>query len=231
MAGTYALLDASFPDDDAEHNFRREFDVDLTRYDVRNGDLPPVPEAHWGYDAGVITGSAASVYWNREWIDDLEDWVVAAEDAAATVPLLGVCFGHQLLADALGGRVRSMGEYELGYHMIHQDDSTPLFEALPEWFVAFTAHSDEVVELPPGATAHATNPFSLHAFSRGDVFGVQFHPEMDLDTAESLLVHRGVDGEVVHRMIEEVTTGAHNEAEETKAIFETFEGMVAERHS
>lgn len=228
MSLEFALLDASFPDDNAERNFRREFDADLDRFPVRDGDLPPVPDDDWGYDAGVITGSAASVYWNRDWIDDLEDWVVAAVEADVTVPLLGVCFGHQLLADALGGRVTSMGEYELGYHMIRQDGSSPLFDGLDEWFVAFTAHSDEVVEPPPDADRNASNPFSLHSYSRGPVYGVQFHPEMDLETARTLMTHRGVDGEVVQRIVEEVSTGAHNEALDAKVIFENFEALAAE---
>ncbi|MFB6189822.1 MAG: type 1 glutamine amidotransferase [Halapricum sp.] len=226
MAVDLALLDASFSDDDADRNFRREFDADLTRYAVRDGDLPPGPiDSDAAYDGAVITGSAASVYWNREWIDPLERWV---EDAvAADLPVLGVCFGHQLLADALGGRVTSMGEYELGYHMIHHDGTCPLFDGLDEWFVAFTAHSDEVVGLPEVATGHATNPYSLHAFDSGSAFGVQFHPEMDLETARALLDQRWTDRRYVRRMIEDVSDGAHNEAEDTKVIFENFESIVA----
>ncbi|MFB6183220.1 MAG: type 1 glutamine amidotransferase [Haloarculaceae archaeon] len=227
MALELALLDASFEDDDAARNFRREFDADVVRYAVREGDLPPLASAadESGYDGAVITGSAASVYWNRDWITALKEWV--ADAATRDVPLLGVCFGHQLLADALGGRVTSMGEYELGYHVIRHDGDCRLFDGLDEWFVAFTAHSDEVVGLPDGATAHARNPYSLHAFSMDSTFGVQFHPEMDLATARRLMRHRGVDGEHIQRMLEDVSDGAHNEAEDAKVVFENFEAVVA----
>ncbi|MFB6146662.1 MAG: type 1 glutamine amidotransferase [Halobacteriaceae archaeon] len=226
MGLEFALLDASFPDDDAERNVRRSFDADLVRYPVRDGDLPPRPpgDGTWLHDGAVITGSAASVYWNRDWIDAARSWVAAA--AGAGVPTLGVCFGHQLLADALGGRVTSMGEYELGYHMVHHDGACRLFDGLDEWFVAFTAHSDEVVDLPGGATARAENPFCCHAFDRDPVFGVQFHPEVDLATAKALLCQRGVDGEFVRRIIEDVSDDAHNEAADATVIFDNFEAVA-----
>ncbi|MFB6171361.1 MAG: type 1 glutamine amidotransferase [Haloarculaceae archaeon] len=223
MALELALLDASFSDDDAEQNFRREFDADLVRYAVRDGELPPRPGGDWTHDGAVVSGSAASVYWNRDWIDRLEAWLA---DAAGDAPLLGVCFGHQALADALGGRVTSMGEYELGYHMVHQDGDCRLLDDVGEWFVAFTAHSDEVVELPDGATPHAENPYSLHAFEMGQTYGVQFHPEISPSTARRLMVQRGVDGEQVQRVVEEVSDGLHNEAADAKAVFENFESIA-----
>ncbi|MFB6155523.1 MAG: type 1 glutamine amidotransferase [Haloferacaceae archaeon] len=227
----FALLDASFEDDDAEENFRDAFDADVVRYAVRDGELPPLASVTGdpSYDGVVVSGSAASVYWNRDWIDALREWL--ADAAEADVPTLGVCFGHQLLADALGGRVTSMGEYELGYHLVHHDGESPLFAGLDDWFVAFTAHSDEVVELPDGATCRAENPYSIHAFSRGSVYGVQFHPEMSLSTAERLMVHRGTDGRRVQRMIEDVTDGAHNEAEDARVVFENFERIAAESNA
>ncbi|MFB6170626.1 MAG: type 1 glutamine amidotransferase [Haloarculaceae archaeon] len=228
MALEFALLDASFADDDAYRNFSREFDADVVRYRVREEELPPVPDgaADWRHDGVVVSGSAASVYWDREWIQSLESWVEAA--AAAEVPVLGVCFGHQLLADALGGWVESMGEYELGYHMVHHDGECRLFEGVDEWFVTFTAHSDEVVELPPGATAHARNPFSIHAFEREPMFGVQFHPEMDRQTTETVMVHRGVDGDHVEEMLQDAFDDAHNRASDVRSVFGNFESFVAD---
>lgn len=227
MALELALLDASFEPIDAEGNFRREFDADLVRYAVREGELPPRPtEADWAHDGVAVTGSAASVYWDLEWIPPLKRWV--ADAVGADAPLLGVCFGHQLLAEALGGRVESMGRYELGYHMIRHDGRCRLFDGLEEWFVAFTAHSDAVAELPEGATAHAENPYSLHAFACGSAFGVQFHPEVDFETAQSLLIQRGVDGRHVQRMFEVAADGAHSEAADAKIVLRNFEAVVAE---
>lgn len=224
MGLEFALLDASFSDDDAPRNFSREFDADVVPYDVREGELPPVPTDEWPHDGVVVSGSAASVYWNREWIEDLRGWLERA--VRTDLPMLGVCFGHQLLAGVLGGRVRSMGEYELGYHMIRRTGESHLLAGLDEWFVAFTAHSDEVVALPPEATTLAENPYSVHGFREGSVYGVQFHPEMDLASATTIMAHRGVDGETIEHMIATANDGAHNEAADAKAIFRNFEAIA-----
>ncbi|MFB6124943.1 MAG: type 1 glutamine amidotransferase [Halanaeroarchaeum sp.] len=224
MGLEFALLDASFSDDDAPRNFSREFDADVVAYDVREGDLPPTPGDGWPHDGVVVSGSAASVYWNREWIDDLRGWLERA--VRTDLPTLGVCFGHQLLAEVLGGRVRSMGEYELGYHMIRRTGASDLLAGLDDWFVAFTAHSDEVVAFPRDATVIARNPYSAHGFRRGTVYGVQFHPEMDLASATSIMAHRGVDGETVEHMIATANDGAHNEAADARTIFQHFESIA-----
>ncbi|MFB6165903.1 MAG: type 1 glutamine amidotransferase [Haloarculaceae archaeon] len=227
MGLEFALLDASFETDEAPRNFSRSFDAEVVRYDVRDGDLPPpVSNGEFPHDGAVISGSAASVYWDRDWIDDVVGWVTDAADWR--LPLLGVCFGHQVLADALGGSVRPMGERELGYHMIHRESSSRLFEDLDEWFVAFTAHSDEVVSLPDGARPLASNPFSLHAFARDRAFGVQLHPEMDRANARAIMRQRGTDGRHVERMLELVNDGVHNEAVDVKAIFPNFEAVARE---
>jgi len=224
MPPNVALLDASHDVDNASTNFHRVFDgrARVAEYQVTEGDLP----GSFVFDAAVVSGSPASVYWDEAWIDHLEEWVRRAVEE--DLPVLGVCFGHQLLARALGGEVRSMGRYELGYHMVHQDGTGRLFDGVSEWFVAFTAHSDEVTALPPGARPLASNNYSLHAFEREPAFGVQFHPEMDLETARMLMKHRGVDGEHIRHVLREVSDYHHHRAQEATAVFDNFLEYVRE---
>ena len=144
--------------------------------DARKEELS---EPDW---AGVIvTGSPASTYDEEAWIARSEDFLRRAADRS--VPLYGVCFGHQLVAQAFGGKVEKCRHgWELGtVHLTLTDDgkSDPLFSDLPETFTAQMSHGDVVTELPPGATPLAHNDHSGHqSFRLGDsIWGTQFHPE------------------------------------------------------
>src|SRR6056297_289677 len=173
----FGLLQAAEGDTNTTRNFRRELDADLVEFDVNNGELPP----HTEFDALVVTGSRASVYWDDDWIDPLVDYVGKA--ATDGVPILGVCYGHQVLAEALGGRVAGMDDFEIGYNAVRRRGDDALFDGIDEEFTAFTTHGDEVVELPPSATLLAENDHGVHAFRDGHCWGVQFHPEYDVETA------------------------------------------------
>ena len=74
----------------------------------------------------IVTGSRSSVYWDEPWIPPLKGWVGDAIER--DVPFLGVCYGHQLLADVLGGTVEGMGDYEIGYNPITRTADSPLFD-------------------------------------------------------------------------------------------------------
>ena len=154
------------------------------------------------YDGFVVTGSRASVY----------------------------CYGHQLLADVLGGSVESMGEYEIGYRTVEQDGDNRLLEGVSEEMTVFTTHSDHVQEAPPGATVFARNEYGVHGFRKDHAFAVQFHPEYDMETAES--VTRGKDGELPAERIEAVIDGIHADnyeaACEAKVLFDNFLEYVEE---
>jgi GMP synthase (glutamine-hydrolysing) len=145
---------------------------------VEQGD--PLPES--GAFAGVIvTGSAAMVTDRADWSERSAQWLRQA--AHQQVPLLGICYGHQLLAHALGGEVdynpagRESGTVHIDLHPPAAED--PLFAQMPLRFAAHATHVQTVVRAPDGATVLARSlQDACHAFRWGDrAWGVQFHPE------------------------------------------------------
>lgn len=224
-----ALLNAAHKAVDTRRNFVRELDADVEVFHNPSGEFPD----SYAYDGVVVTGSAASVYWDREWIGQLKTWVGGAVEAE--LPVLGVCFGHQLLAEVLGGRVEDMGEYEIGYRTVHQDGESRLLEGIPESMTVFTTHSDRVAEAPPGSTVFAENDYGIHGFRMGRAMGVQFHPEYDMETAE--LVTTGKDDQLSASRIQQVLDGINEDnyaaACEAKRLFDNFlayvEAVNAER--
>lgn len=217
-----AVLDASHGDANTLRNFRRELDADLARFDVTAGELPP----DFVYDAFIITGSRSSVYWDEEWIAGVERWAGEAVDRG--LPALGVCWGHQLLASVLGGTVEDMGVYEVGYSEIERTSDSPLLSGIGPTFTAFTSHSDAVTELPPGARPLATNEYSNHSFECGDIFGVQFHPEYDEETARHLINEKDLDDDRRRALLASVTPENHAATREAKRVFENFLAYVRE---
>ncbi len=217
-----ALLNAAHDGADTRRNFRRELDADLVEYHCPSGEVPQ----SFAFDGCLVTGSRASVYWDREWIDQVQSWVGEAIDAG--LPFLGVCWGHQLLADVLGGTVEDMGEYEIGYRTVEHDDTAPLLAGVDDKFTVFTTHSDRVVEAPPGARVFAENDYGIHGFQKDHVFGVQFHPEYDTATAAD--VTKGKDDQLTAERIEQVLDGITAEnytaACEAKRLFDNYTEYV-----
>ena len=142
----------------------------------------------------VVTGSSAMVSAREPWSERTAGWLRGA--VAAGTPVLGICYGHQLLAHALGGRVgrnprgREIGTIELELEPAAQAD--PLLGALPGRCRAQATHVESVLELPPGARALASSAGDpTQAFAAGTAaWGVQFHPEFDADVMRSYLEGR-----------------------------------------
>lgn len=223
----FALLDASSDDVHAVQNFERELPVPVTKFDVANEDRSS--DGGTDFDAIVISGSWASVYWDLDWMSPLKDQVAAVVDRE--IPILGVCFGFHLLADVLGGNVEGQDVYELGFHTIEHADYTRLFEGIDREFLAFTSHSDDVVAVPLGARRLAENEYSAHAFRWNHAFGVQFHPEIDWKTAQHLTEERDPSQERCPDAMETSTDANYQIAKETTRIFENFTEYVREHHS
>ncbi|ODS63590.1 MAG: GMP synthase [Arenimonas sp. SCN 70-307] len=143
-------------------------------------DGEPLPSA--GGLAGVlVSGSGAMVTERLDWSERTAAWLREAADAG--LPLLGICYGHQLLADALGGQVdynprgREMGTVEL--ELADAAATDPLFTGLPSTLPAHATHLQTVLAPPPGATVLARSSLDdCQAFRWGEAtWGVQFHPE------------------------------------------------------
>jgi GMP synthase (glutamine-hydrolysing) len=222
-----ALVIAAHEAGPTRRNFRRELDADLVEFHVVEGELPPDPET-LDVDGVVVTGSRSSVYWDEEWIEPARAWVADAIDAG--LPHLGVCYGHQLVADVLGGTVEDMGEYELGYRTVTHHGG-PLFDGVDEEFLVFTTHSDAVTELPPGAERTAENDYGVHGFRKDDVFGVQFHPEYDRDTAVRVTEGKDLPDERIQGVLADVTDDNYRRACEAKQVFDNFVDYVQEQRT
>ena len=219
-----ALLNASHEIHHTRRNFRRELPADLVEFNLTEEQYPDT----FDVDGFVVTGSRSSVYWDEPWLPETKAWV--AEAVERGLPALGICFGHQLLADVLGGRVEGMDEYELGYREVRKTAETPVLSGVDDTFSVFVTHSDAVTELPPGAELIAENDYGVHGFRKGHVFGVQAHPEYDKQTAE--LVAQGKEGSVPEEQLEAVLAGITDEAYDaacrSKTVFDEFVNYVDE---
>lgn len=217
-----AFLNAAHEGGPTRRNFRRELDANLVEFDVVSGQLPVGTD----FDGVVISGSRSSVYDDDPWIADTLEWVRGAIDAG--LPCLGVCWGHQLLAEAIGGEVASRGEYELGYRTIEQTGESALFEGIDRTFTSFESHSDEVVDLPDDVRITAENDASIQGFEQQNVYAVQFHPEFDPETARKAT--EGKDEELPAERIEAVLEGITDESyassRQSELVFENFLRIV-----
>lgn len=134
-------------------------------------------------DGYVITGSKHGVYEDHAFIPPLEQFIRDAFDAG--IPVAGICFGHQIMAHALGGRVEKFkGGWSTGPTDYQFGDKTVRLNA---W------HQDQVVTPPPGATTIASSPFCQYAgLAYGKTgFSVQAHPEYGASFIQGLIDHRG----------------------------------------
>ena len=222
---TIAIIDASLGETPAERNLTRALDTETTVYKPSDGDRPPAPTTgDWRFDGVVISGSQTSVYDDHDWIHALTSWV--RDVHRADVPSLGICWGHQFLAQSLGGRVVDMGEHELGYRTVRRRGDDPLFADVPRTFTAFQTHSDRVAELPPDAVELARNEYGVQAFRLGTRYGVQFHPEYDRETAEWVIGNKDLSPDRLASVRATLTDESVAAAREATRVFENFERLA-----
>ncbi|GGK58717.1 type 1 glutamine amidotransferase [Amphritea balenae] len=160
-------------------------DLVITVYEVRLGEFPDAVDE---CDAWVITGSANSTYEPLPWIKSLERLIgVIAE---LRIPLLGICFGHQIIAQALGGQVAKV---EAGWGLgLHHYNVTPAGQMLlgTDSLSLNVIHQDQVVDLPETAEVLAESTFCPNAVLRygNHILTVQAHPEFRTDYMSALLL-------------------------------------------
>jgi GMP synthase-like glutamine amidotransferase len=149
----------------------------------------PVPDLG-AYTHVVLTGSESSIVEPAPWFEDEIALVRRAVEAG--MPVLGSCFGHQMLALALSGarHVRRAAAPELGWIPIEVTAEDPLLEGVPRPFHAFASHFDEVFAPPPPWRVLARSercPVHLMRYGDAPVYGVQAHPEIDPVEGRALL--------------------------------------------
>jgi GMP synthase-like glutamine amidotransferase len=160
---------------------------DYRVFDVQAGNLPD-PDAP--FDGHVITGSPAGAYDDLPWIGPLEGFLRAVK---GRTKLVGICFGHQIMAQAFGGRVEKSAKgwgvglqtYAMSAREPWMDSTAPI--AIP------VSHQDQVVEAPSGARVvggNDFNPFGVLAYEQARAISLQCHPEFAPDYATALIEDR-----------------------------------------
>ncbi|KQW54097.1 glutamine amidotransferase [Variovorax sp. Root411] len=184
--------------------------------DPRRGDALPDPARVSGV---VVTGSHAMVSHRDPWSEATAAWL--AQLVAHDTPVLGICYGHQLLAHALGGEAGNHpGGVEVGTVTVTLEEAAatdPLLRDLPAQFPAHVVHWQSALRLPEGAVRLAGNDHEpVHAFRIGKhAWGVQFHPEFDaeamrgyIDLLADDLAAAGVDPATLRERVGPTDTAA-----------------------
>lgn len=153
---------------------------DFNTFPVCDGVFPDGPEA---CDGWLISGSKYGAYEDHDWIPRLEELIRAI--SASGRPLVGICFGHQIIAQALGGKVEKFpGGWSVGRTIYRFADHE---RALNAW------HQDQITALPQGARVLASSDRCQYAaLAYGDqIYSIQPHPEFDREEVAGLLRVRG----------------------------------------
>jgi GMP synthase-like glutamine amidotransferase len=159
---------------------------EIETLDVQAGELPADPAQ---YDAYLITGSPAGVYDPHPWIAPLLEFIRSAKDSR----MVGICFGHQAMAEALGGRVeKSDNGWGVGLHRYAVSPVVPWIDGNTDIAVP-VSHQDQVVVQPPATEVVASSdftPYAALAWSDRPAISFQFHPEFTPDYAKALITER-----------------------------------------
>lgn len=198
--------------------FKRMFDdvgaaFEYETIPVFDGAAFPDPEK---LEAIVLPGSAAGVYDPFDWMDPLRDFIRAAY--AAKTPTLGICFGHQIMADALGGDVRKSEKgWGLGRHLYRTTHRPDYMAGSPDLVAISCSHQDQVIEAPEEAEVILASEFTPNAglaYRNGAALSFQPHPEFDDPYTLALAeMRRGKAPDlVVDTAVESIETPSHHGA-------------------
>ena len=190
-----AILETGRPPGDLQQRFGSYVDMfrqllgdgfDIASFDVETGELPRDPA---DYDAYLITGSPAGVYEPLPWIGKLAEFIRSAKDQK----MVGICFGHQAMAEALGGHVeKSERGWGIGLQRYAVERAAPWMDAVAEIAVP-ASHQDQIVDQPPNTQVLVASQFAPYAglaWTDRPAISFQFHPEFTPDFAKALVEYR-----------------------------------------
>ena len=149
------------------------------------------PKDHLECDGWIVTGSPHGVYEDHSWIPTVSQLINNVYKA--NLPIFGVCFGHQLIAQALGGYVeKSEKGWGLGLHTYQVNNKPDYMSNLSEEVTLNICHQDQVLRPPQGATVYAKSEFCENAgfYIKDKVLTMQAHPEFLVDFTKALLTAR-----------------------------------------
>lgn len=208
LAERYTRVAAMFERLFAQAGFQGQIDT----FSARHGHYPASFEA---YDAVLLTGSRADSFSGEPWVVTLREQVTRLLQDQHK--LLGVCFGHQLIAHCLGAPVqRAPNGWRAGrqtYAWLGQPEHLGLAPGQPAGMALLASHQDQVLALPPGATLLATQPdCPVAAYAVGDqVFCIQPHPEFTPEVSAFLLnKRRALMGEPLYQRSMDGLTEPHD---------------------
>ncbi|HHB82606.1 MAG TPA: type 1 glutamine amidotransferase [Devosia sp.] len=146
--------------------------------------IPPVREL----EGVIVSGSAFGAYDSPPWMDPLRAFIRAAYKG--NLPMLGICFGHQIIADALGGKViKSEKGWSIGRHIYRLNDCPECFLAGPTQLAIAASHQDQVVVVPEKARVFLSSDFTPNAgliYDNGVTISMQPHPEFEIDYSKAI---------------------------------------------
>ncbi len=192
---------------------------DISVFDVFKEEMP---QDITRFQKVVITGSRASVYEDKKWIKQLIEMI--KEINTRKIPTLGICFGFQAVAEALGGKVKSSGSFEEGFghvELTQAGNRSSIFSGFERDVLVYQSHGDIASALPENSEILAKNEHSTQAYSLENFYCVQFHPEIIPPVALEM-------GERDGKKREEVLNGTPETYRKTLSIIENFISIEAD---
>jgi GMP synthase (glutamine-hydrolysing) len=214
-----SVIDATLDWPRYSNRFNEILGDDIRKYKAIKKELPEDPEVV------IISGSTSGLYEDEEWINELVSRT--REYIENDVPVLGLCFGHQVIAKALGAEVVQMDDYEIGYRPVKVHESE-IFKGLDSIEYPFNTHQDKVVNLPEDVEVIAETDVATQGIQHSEkkVYGVQFHPELTPDVAEKAIRTKEMEENRKKQLLEEVNEPNFHRAKRVLKVFENFERAV-----